>query len=813
MSGGAFDYSLAFFDNGLGEFEAGDFVVDEARRERFFAQLTEWRTQGWSTFVFCNNEGEIERLRDLIPAVEADALHFAEGTLGRGFTFPTGRVAVLSDSELFGRYRNTRARRIALKRSREVVSRSQIDFSELIEGELVVHLEHGIARFEELRQLANGEDVLVLEFAEGAKLYVPLEQSYLVARYVGIGKRHPPLSKLGDAAWGSAKKKAEKAAFDYAGKLLETHAARETQKGFSFPPDSKWGREFEASFLYKETPDQLTAIADTKADMETEQPMDRLICGDVGFGKTEVAIRAAFKAVCAGKQVAILVPTTVLAEQHWRNFRERMSDYPVTVDMLSRFRTRGQQTQTLRGVREGSVDIVIGTHRLISKDVEFKDLGLVVIDEEQRFGVLHKERFKQMWPLVDLLTLSATPIPRTLYLSLMGAKDMSTIETAPLNRIPVETLICPYDERIIRDAIQRELKRQGQVFFLHNRVGDIQSVEAKIRMLVPGARTLVGHGQMNEHELEEVMHQFVSGEADVLISTTIIESGVDIPNANTIIIDRADRFGLADLYQLRGRVGRAQHKAYAYLMLPRDMMGSGEARKRINAIKQYGSLGAGFKIAMRDLEIRGAGNILGTAQSGHIVTIGFELYCAMLRQAIAKLKGERRKSRVEVTLHLDFIVSREPEWRGGNAERETWNAESPQSLDSSEAHSKSKIQNSELSRAPAFLPTSYISEAQARIAAYRHLNELNTQEALDKLRKDWRDRFGRFPDAVENLLTLAELRVSAAARKITIVEVKDDKLMLTRGGDFILIGGKFPRLTAKGGNARLGETLKMIRSL
>jgi transcription-repair coupling factor (superfamily II helicase) len=786
VSGGAFDYSLAFFDNGLGEFEAGDFVVDEARRERFFAQLTEWRTQGWSTFVFCNNEGEIERLHDLIPAVEADALHFSTGTLGRGFTFPAGRVAVLSDSELFGRYRNTRARRLALKRSREIVSRSQIDFSELIEGELVVHLEHGIARFEALKQLPNGEDVLVLEFAEGAKLYVPLDQSYLVARYVGIGKKHPPLSKLGDAAWTNAKKKAEKAAFDYAGKLLETHAARETQKGFAFPPDSKWGREFEASFLYKETPDQLTAIADTKTDMETEQPMDRLICGDVGFGKTEVAIRAAFKAVCAGKQVAVLVPTTVLAEQHLRTFRERMSDYPVTVDMLSRFRTRGQQTRTLRGVREGSVDIVIGTHRLISKDVEFKDLGLVVIDEEQRFGVLHKERFKQMWPLVDLLTLSATPIPRTLYLSLMGAKDMSTIETAPLNRIPVETLICPYDERIIRDAIQREMKRQGQVFFLHNRVGDIQSVEAKIRMLVPSARTLVGHGQMDEHELEEVMHQFVSGDADVLISTTIIESGVDIPNANTIIIDRADRFGLADLYQLRGRVGRAQHKAYAYLMLPRDMLGTGEARRRINAIKQYGSLGAGFKIAMRDLEIRGAGNILGTAQSGHIVTIGFELYCAMLRQAIAKLKGERRKARTEVALHLDFAVLREP----GFAEKER-----------------------KAGWAPAFLPTGYIGETQARIAAYRHLNELNTQEALDKLRKDWRDRFGRFPDAVENLLTLAELRISSAARKITGVEVKEDKLMLTRGGDFILIGGKFPRLAAKGGTARLRETLKMIRSL
>ncbi|MEQ1851480.1 MAG: transcription-repair coupling factor, partial [Chthoniobacteraceae bacterium] len=734
----------------------------------------------------CNNEGEVERLHELVPAVEADALHFVIGTLRRGFTFPAGKIAVLSDSELFGRYRNTRGRRLAMRRTRELVGRSQIDFSELIEGELVVHLEHGIGRFEGLRRLPNNEDVLTLEFAEGAKLHVPLEQSFLVARYVGIGKRHPPLSKLGDAAWTNAKKKAEKAAFDYAGKLLETHAARETQTGFAFPPDGKWMHEFEASFFYKETPDQLRAIADAKADMEGARPMDRLICGDVGFGKTEVAIRAAFKAVGAGKQVAVLVPTTVLAEQHFRTFRERMSDYPVTIDMLSRFRTRGQQSKTLKGVRDGSVDIVIGTHRIISKDVDFKNLGLAVIDEEQRFGVMHKERFKHQWPLVDLLTLSATPIPRTLYLSLMGAKDMSTIETPPPNRIPVETLICPYDERIIRDAIERELKRQGQVFFLHNRVGDITSVESRIRMLVPKARTLVGHGQMDEHELEEVMHKFVNGEADVLVSTTIIESGVDIPNANTIIINRADRFGLADLYQLRGRVGRAQHKAYAYLMLPRELLGTGEARKRISAIKQYGSLGAGFKIAMRDLEIRGAGNILGTAQSGHIVTIGFELYCSLLRQAIAKLKGERTKPRVEVVLRLDFVVQREAEFLG-KEDRRNW--------------------------APAFLPAGYIPETQPRIAAYRRLNELPNQEALDKLRKEWRDRFGRFPDAVENLLALGDIKISAAARKITVVEVKEGKLMLTRGGDFIVIGGKFPRLTATAANARLREVLQMIRSL
>ena len=784
VADGTFDFATAFYDHGLGEFEAGDFVVDEMKRERFFTQLRNWRLDGWTTFVFCNNEGEIERLRELVPPVESDALVFIVGTLARGFTFPTGKVAVLCDSELFGRYRNNRARRLVLKRQRETSQRQQIDYTELVEGELVVHLEHGIGRFEELKTVGK-EDVLVLTFADSAKLYVPLEQSYLVARYVGIGKRNPALSKLGDLAWANAKKKAEKSVFDYASKLLELHAAREVQQGFAFPPDNKWMREFESSFLYKETPDQLTAIADAKSDMEGERPMDRLICGDVGFGKTEVAIRATFKAVCAGKQVAVLVPTTVLAEQHYRNFRERVSDYPITVGLLSRYRTRAQQAETAKGMTDGSVDIVIGTHRLISKDVQFKNLGLVVIDEEQRFGVLHKEKFKTMWPLVDMLTLSATPIPRTLYMSLMGAKDMSTIETPPANRIPVETIICPYDERVIRDAINREIAREGQVYFLHNRVGDIELVAAKIKKLCPKARVLIGHGQMADDELEDVMKRFVEGDADVLIATTIIESGVDIPNANTIIIDRADRFGLADLYQLRGRVGRAHHKAYAFLMLPRDMMSSGEARKRIAAIKQYGNLGAGFKIAMRDLEIRGAGNILGTAQSGHIVTIGFDLYCALLRQAIAKLKGQRSKHRIDVAVSVDFLITREAEWAGRTGAE----------------------------HAPAFIPTSFISETQSRIAAYRRLNELTTQDQLDSVKKEWRDRYGRLPEAATNLLLLSELKLSAAARKMSAVETKDaHKVMLTRNGDFVLLGGKFPRLMKRNPTERLNELVGLIRS-
>lgn len=830
---GAEDYATAFFDHGLGEFEAGDFVVDEVKRESFFNQLREWREQGWQTHVFCNNEGEIERLRELIPAVELDPLVFTIGTLARGFTCPAAKVAVLSDAELFGRYRNTRARRLALRRAREQASRAQIDFSELNEDDLVVHLEHGIGRYEGMRSIPRSgarpaaepnddtvpprehpkgggtppllEQVLVVVFANDARLYVPVEQSYLLSRYVGVGRQNPPLSTLGDGKWSKAKANAEKAVFDYAARLLSVHAERETAIGFAFPPDNKWQREFESSFLFKETPDQLNAIAAVKADMESEQPMDRLICGDVGFGKTEVAIRAAFKAVMGGKQVAVLVPTTVLAQQHYQNFRERMSDYPVTVEVLSRFRTPAEQRKAAQAARDGTADIIVGTHRLLSKDIVFKNLGLVVIDEEQRFGVLHKERFKEMFKLVDMITLSATPIPRTLYLSLMGAKDMSTIETPPLNRIPVETLICPYDERIIRDAIQRELARQGQVYFLHNRVQSIEKTRDRIAKLCPKARLVIGHGQMNEHELEDVMQQFVSGEADVLISTTIIESGLDIPNANTIIIDRADRFGLADLYQLRGRVGRAQHKAYAYLMLPRDMMTLGEARKRINAIKQYSSLGAGFKIAMRDLEIRGAGNILGTAQSGHIVNIGFDLYCSLLKQAIAKLKGEKVRARLEVVLRLDFVALREAEWRGESDERRMTN-------DGGRGHSSFVIRHSTFA-APAFLPVSYISEAQPRIQAYRRLAEVTTQEGLDALRGTWRDRYGPLPRAVDNLLMVTEIKLAAAARKISIVEVKGDKVILTRNGDFIQIGGKFPRVSASEPNERLREVLRLLRAL
>jgi transcription-repair coupling factor (superfamily II helicase) len=782
------DYQTAFFGTGFQDFEAGDFLVEESKREIALRQLRAWIGEHWRLFALCHNEGEIERLRDVLRdnEIDVEAIRFVVGSLTRGFVFPEAKLAVLCDAEIFGRYQSPSARRLALRRSRLRGGRAPIDFSEIAEGDLVVHLEHGIGKYRGIRKLQqNGseQEVVVLEFANDTRLYVPFEQAFLVSRYVGIGKRFPPLTALGDNRWGRAKKAAQTAVFDYAAKLLEIQAERNSRTGYAHPPDTGWQNEFESSFLYKETTDQLRAIQETKADMETDRPMDRLICGDVGFGKTEVAIRAAFKAVINGKQVVMLVPTTVLAQQHYNTFRERMSDYPIRVAMLSRFLSQREQRETVQGLKDGTIDIVIGTHRLITGDIEFKELGLVVIDEEQRFGVRHKEKFKEQFKLIDVLTLS-TPIPRTLYLSLVGAKDMSVIETPPPNRLPVETIICGYDERIIRDAIQRELHRQGQVYFLHNRVESIDRVQDRIRLLCPGARVDVGHGQMDEQDLEEVMERFVGGKTDVLVSTTIIESGLDIPNANTIIIDRADRFGLADLYQLRGRVGRAQHKAYAYLLLPRDMMTVGAARRRINAIKQYSGLGAGFRIAMRDLEIRGAGNILGTAQSGHIINIGFDLYCQLLQQAVEELQGKRIRIRADVPIRLDFVSTNEAEY-----------VSSQSTLD------------------PAFIPADYISQPQMRIQAYKKLAQANSKEALQKLARDWRDQFGPHPEAVGNLLTLNEIKLMADRVKVVAIEVKDSKVMLTRGGDYLLVGDRFPRLTSGEGENRLASLLVLLSRL
>lgn len=767
------DHSAACYDSPIASTEAGDFIVQQAKRDAFRSQVEEWSNDDWEVSMFFNKSGEVERFQEVISGdLLGSRITPRLGNLNNGFTVPGARMAVLSDAEVFGRYQHARARRIFNKDKQESARRVQTDWRDMSDGDIVVHAEQGIGRFLGLtrRDGKNGEeDMLGIEFADEAKLFVPLEHAHLITRYVGAGKASPKLSKLGDGKWSRARQAAQLSIFEYAGQLLEMQAEREIAKAYSHPEDTKWQWEFENSFIYKETPDQLRAIEDAKRDMENDRPMDRLICGDVGFGKTEVAIRAAFKAVMGGRQVAMLVPTTVLAQQHFQNFRERMSDYPITIELLSRFRSRKEQRVALQGLASGSVDIVIGTHRLISRDVSFKKLGLVVIDEEQRFGVTHKERFKDLFRMVDVLTLSATPIPRTLYLSLMGARDMSTIETAPPNRYPVVTSIVPYDERVIREAIQRELKRKGQVFFLHNRVKTIYAFKQKIEKLCPGARVEVGHGQMEERGLEEVMQKFVNGDCDVFVCTTIIESGIDIPNANTIIIDRADMFGLADLYQLRGRVGRSDHRAYAILMLPRHLVTVGDARKRINAIKQYSSLGSGFRIAMRDLEIRGAGNLLGTQQSGHIMAVGFDLYCKMLKKAVAQLQGKPVNDRPEVALRVDFITNNEAEFQ----------------------------QRKDTGLLPAFIPEDFIADARLRIGAYRMISETTSFRELKALAKNWRDRFGVFPVAIDILLQCVELKIACSNVKITSVEIEGTKLKLMRNGTYVLISGKFPRLCLK----------------
>lgn len=808
--------------------------VAEVQRREFFNQLARWLRQGYALHLFCPSAGEQERVAELwqeyglgqppetdigsgaAPSSSGDlkragAVQIRVGTLSRGFLCEPAKFVVVTDAEIFGRYKIKRPRRLRFAEPAAMGSVLDLDFTQLEEGDLVVHVQHGIGRYLGLKTLPvttgrsgsggtaelAGVECLVIEYApavpggEPPRLYVPVTEAHLVSRYIGTGKGRPPLSVLGGKRWLKTKAAAARAVRDIAAELLAIQAARQALPGHAFAPDTPWQREFEAGFIYEETPDQLRAINETKADMEQPKPMDRLVCGDAGFGKTEVAIRAAFKAVMDGKQVAVLVPTTVLAQQHYNTFRERMAAWPVRIELLSRFRTRGQQKRIIRDLANGSIDIVIGTHRLLQDDVEFKDLGLVVIDEEQRFGVLHKEKFKMMRRLVDVLTLTATPIPRTLYLALCGARDMSVIQTPPQDRLPVETIVCQYDERVIQDAIRRELNRGGQVFYLHNRVMTIHSVAQKLRELVPQARIVVAHGQLPSDELEDVMTQFVNGEADVLLSTTIIESGLDIPNANTIIIDRADRFGLSDLYQLRGRVGRYKHQAYAYLLLPRHARLLTDVRKRISAIKQFSRLGCGFKVAMRDLEIRGAGNLLGPEQSGHIAAIGFDLYCQLLKQSIAALKGQEAKTRPQVEVKLDFLV---------------WGAE-PQV-----PQRKVPRTGSTADVTAAVIPQSYIADPVQRIEIYRKLAQANSLGEVRQLEQELRDRFGPVPPQVELLLGVTQLKILAGERGISSIEVKADKLMLKRHGDYITLGGRFPRLKSKTAAARLGEIKKLLET-
>jgi transcription-repair coupling factor (superfamily II helicase) len=645
-------------------------------------------------------------------------------------------VHLLSDAELFG-WRRPEPRRRVQPRALP----PEASFADLNIGDYVVHIEYGIGRFAGLQKriLDNSErEYLVIEYAGNDLLYVPIHQADRLSRYVGADDRPPQLSKLGTQDWHRAKESARQAVEEVARELLELYAARSEVVGHAFSPDTPWQNELEASFPYVETEDQLRALAEVKADMERPQPMDRLICGDVGYGKTEVALRAAFKAVMDGKQVALLVPTTVLAQQHFMTFSRRLLPFPVRVEMLSRFRSPAEQRQILYDLAEGRVDIVIGTHRLLQPDVRFKDLGLLIIDEEQRFGVTHKEHLKRMRTEVDVLTLTATPIPRTLYMSLTGIRDISMIQTPPEERLPVVTHVGIYNPNLVRQAILREIDRGGQVFFVHNRVQTIDTVAARLRQLVPEAEFVVAHGQMDEQRLEVIMNAFARGDFDVLVTTSIIESGLDIPNANTLIVDRADWFGLAQLYQLRGRVGRGAHQAYAYFFHPRTSRLTPEARARLETIGEQTELGAGMSIAMRDLEIRGAGDLLGTRQSGHIAAVGFHLYTQLLAQAVRHLKGESPPPQLPVTtsgVTIDLPV-------------------------------------------PAYIPTTYVSEPSLRIQLYRRMAEIDSPQRLQEMREELTDRFGPLPRAVQGLLFQIEVKLLAHRAGATAISAEGTQLAI-----------------------------------
>jgi transcription-repair coupling factor (superfamily II helicase) len=699
--------------------------------------------------VACHNEAERKRLGDVLAEgqlARSGRLRLAQGHVRSGFRLVIGEAAnpqagvsglvVLGDHELFHREQAP-----AILPRRQLESRAIDSFLDLQEDDLVVHLSHGIARYRGLHMLEkNGqtEEHLILEFAGGTRVYMPASKVDLVQKYVGGAKTEPELSKLGGTSWQRKKERVEAAVLDLASEMIELQALREAQPGTAFPHDSDWQREFEAAFPYQETPDQLTTLGEIKHDMQRARPMDRLVCGDVGYGKTELAIRAAFKTIDNGRQVAVLVPTTVLAEQHFRTFSARLAEYPFVVEAISRFRTGGEQRQIVQRLAGGGIDVIIGTHRLVSQDVKFKDLGLVIIDEEQRFGVEHKERLKKLRQTVDVLTMTATPIPRTLHLSLLGIRDISNLETPPEGRLAIETRIVRFDPQLIRHAILRELNRDGQVYFVHNRVHNIHDVAQELQRIVPEAKLVVGHGQMSEDQLEQAMVRFVQRDADILVSTTIIESGLDIPNANTIFINQAENYGLADLHQLRGRVGRYKHRAYAYLLLDGERSITPNAARRLKAIEEFTELGAGFKIAMRDLEIRGAGNILGTQQSGHIAAVGYELYCQLLENAVRSLKQMPLKTPLEVTVDLPW---------------------------------------------PAYLPRHYVAGQKQKIEVYRRLARLRGLERLEDFRGELRDRFGPLPSAVEWLLRLAELRLLASRWQVANVFLEGKGLKETPQAD------------------------------
>jgi len=674
---------------------------------------------------------------------------FIEGNLGEGWTLrlPEGHAChLLTDGEIFG-WRRPEPR----QRSRPVAEAPEAAYADMQVGDWVVHVDHGIGRFIDLVQrTVDGmeREYLCIEYAEGDQLFVPVYQADRLTRYVGPEGRVPVPTRLGSAEWRSTKTEVKEAVEHVAQDLLELYANRQIVQGYAFGPDSPWQLELEASFPYIETEDQLRVITEVKRDMENPRPMDRLVCGDVGYGKTEVALRAAFKAVLDGKQVAILVPTTVLAQQHYNTFRERLSAFPAEVEMLSRFRTSQQQREILHRLKEGSVDIIIGTHRLIQEDVHFKNLGLLVIDEEQRFGVMHKERLKKMRTEVDVLTMTATPIPRTLYMALTGVRDISTINTPPEERLPIITHVGPYSQRLVRQSILREMERGGQVFFVHNRVQTILAMRSHLEKLVPEARISVAHGQMPENELSERMEAFAEGQVDVLLSTSIIESGLDIPNANTLVVDRADTFGLAQLYQLRGRVGRSAQRAYAYFFRHNRIPPTLEGRQRLETIAENTQLGAGFSIAMRDLEIRGTGDILGVRQSGHIAAVGFHLYTRLLADAVRQIRVDKGSAPLPQAARVLPL----------NQELRTpVNIELPMHLG---------------------IPVSYVPDRDTRLRLYRRVADLISLREIDALEEEFIDRFGPIPEAVRNLIYQLRVRILAEKAGLIMVGTEGNQIVL-----------------------------------
>ncbi|MGP7819511.1 transcription-repair coupling factor [Niallia sp. 01092] len=747
-------------------------------------EIERWKKNQFTVIVLGTDHERVEKLEQVLRDYEIQSVikgtdqsimkgqvQLVEGNLLSGFELPMLKMTVITEEELF----KTKTKKSSKRRQKLSNAERIKSYSELKVGDYVVHVNHGIGKYLGIETLQiNGvhKDYLHLRYQGSDKLYVPVEQIDLVQKYVGSESKEPKIYKLGGNDWKRVKKKVESSVQDIADDLIKLYAEREASVGYGFSPDGEMQKEFELSFAYQETDDQLRSIQEIKKDMERERPMDRLLCGDVGYGKTEVAIRAAFKAIADGKQVAFLVPTTILAQQHYETLRERFQDYPIEIGLLSRFRTRKQQTETLKGLKTGTIDIVVGTHRILSKDIIYHDLGLLIIDEEQRFGVTHKEKIKQLKTNVDVLTLTATPIPRTLHMSMLGVRDLSVIETPPENRFPIQTYVMEYNGGLVREAIERELARNGQIYFLYNRVEDIERKAEEISMLVPDAKVTYAHGKMTENELESVMLSFLEGEYDVLVSTTIIETGVDIPNVNTLIVQDADRMGLSQLYQLRGRVGRSNRVAYAYFTYRKDKVLTEVAEKRLQAIKEFTELGSGFKIAMRDLTIRGAGNLLGAQQHGFIDSVGFDLYSQMLKEAIEEKRGtfdEQRNQMIELDLDID-----------------------------------------------AYIPDFYINDGQQKIEMYKRFRGITSLEELSELQEEMIDRFGDYPAEVAYLFKLTEMKVYGKQAGVEIIkQTKEEVLILISEESSNLLDGqkifekssKYGRMIGLGMD---GKKLKMV---